>query len=129
MRSRSPVRYPRLRQCRPGAGLDAGGAGVTLRGGPLSLGRMTSRSAPHAPSPTRRRRGDPAPRGSTAAAGPPSGRPPPVTADAPTQPHRLTAVAQAAALRAGELSSVELVEHHLRRIEELDPVLGAFVTV
>lgn len=44
-------------------------------------------------------------------------------------PHDLTALDQAAALRRGELSAVELVEHHLRRIEALDPALGAFVTV
>ncbi|GAA1304594.1 amidase [Pseudonocardia xinjiangensis] len=46
-----------------------------------------------------------------------------------SQPHDLTALEQAAALRRGELSAVELVEHHLRRIEALDGVLGAFVTV
>lgn len=46
-----------------------------------------------------------------------------------TEPHHLTALEQAAALRAGELSSVELVEHHLRRIDELNATLGAFVTV
>ncbi len=41
----------------------------------------------------------------------------------------LTALEQAAALRRGDLSAVELVEHHLRRIDALDPTLGAFVTV
>jgi amidase len=46
-----------------------------------------------------------------------------------TQPHHLTALEQAAMLRKRELSAVELVEQHLRRIEELDGVLGAFVTV
>jgi amidase len=45
------------------------------------------------------------------------------------QPHELTALAQAAAVRRRELSSVELVTHYLRRIEALDPRLGAFVTV
>ena len=48
---------------------------------------------------------------------------------AATQPHHLSALEQAASLRRGELSAVELVEHHLRRIDELDGVLGAFVTV
>ena len=48
---------------------------------------------------------------------------------AATQPHHLSALEQAAALRKGELSAVELVEHHLRRIDDLDGVLGAFVTV
>jgi len=46
-----------------------------------------------------------------------------------TEPHELTAVEQAAALRAGELGAVELVEHALRRIERLDPTLAAFVTL
>lgn len=36
---------------------------------------------------------------------------------------------QAALLRAGEVSSVELVTHHLERIERLGPQLGAFITV
>jgi Asp-tRNAAsn/Glu-tRNAGln amidotransferase A subunit and related amidases len=52
-----------------------------------------------------------------------------VTAHRTTQPHDLTALEQAAALRRGELSAVELVEHHLRRIDDLDATLGAFVTV
>ncbi|MFC4947218.1 amidase [Pseudonocardia sp. GCM10023141] len=43
--------------------------------------------------------------------------------------HDLTALEQAAALHNGDLTSVELVEHHLRRIEALDSTLGAFVTV
>jgi amidase len=46
-----------------------------------------------------------------------------------TQLHDLTALEQAAAVRAGEVSPVELVEHALRRIESLDPGLGAFLTV
>ena len=46
-----------------------------------------------------------------------------------TAPHELSALEQAAALRDGEISAVELVEHHLRRIDDLDPTLGAFVTV
>ncbi len=46
-----------------------------------------------------------------------------------TEPYELTAIEQAAAIRRRELSPTELVEHALKRIEELDPVLGAFVTV
>jgi amidase len=46
-----------------------------------------------------------------------------------TQPHELTACQQAEAIRAGQLDPVEVVEHALRRIEALDPVLAAFVTV
>ncbi|MEU1685726.1 amidase [Micromonospora sp. NPDC005707] len=45
------------------------------------------------------------------------------------EPHDLTALEQAAAIRRGELSSVELVEHHLRRVDALADTLGAFVTV
>jgi amidase len=41
-----------------------------------------------------------------------------------TQPHELTALEQAAALRRGEL-----MEHTLRRIELLEPALNAFVTL
>jgi amidase len=52
-----------------------------------------------------------------------------VTSDGKSQPHDLTALEQAAALRRGELSAVELAEHHLRRIESLDHLLGAFVTL
>lgn len=43
--------------------------------------------------------------------------------------HDLDAHDQAAALRAGEVSSVELVEHHLDRIDAHGPSLGAFITV
>ncbi|RGA01368.1 amidase [Microbispora triticiradicis] len=43
--------------------------------------------------------------------------------------HDLTALEQAAAVRTGELSPVEIVEHYLERIERLDPGVGAFVTV
>jgi amidase len=43
--------------------------------------------------------------------------------------HDLTALAQAAAVRAGELSSTELVAHYLDRIEAQSEALGAFVTV
>ncbi|TFV57764.1 amidase [Geodermatophilus sp. DF01-2] len=46
-----------------------------------------------------------------------------------TQLHDLTALEQAAAVRAGEASPVELVEHALRRVEALDAGLGAFLTV
>ena len=41
----------------------------------------------------------------------------------------LPATEQARLVRAGELSSVELVQHYLERIERLDPQLNAFVTV
>ncbi len=43
--------------------------------------------------------------------------------------HDLTALEQGAAIRAGEVSSAELVEHYLARIERYDKELGAFVTV
>jgi len=43
--------------------------------------------------------------------------------------HDLTALEQAAAIRAGEVSSLELVEHYLERIDRLGEQLGAFVTV
>ena len=43
--------------------------------------------------------------------------------------HDLDAHAQAAALRAGEVSSVELVRHHLDRIDAHAGDLGAFITV
>lgn len=46
-----------------------------------------------------------------------------------TQLHDLTALEQAAAIRAGETSTRELVEHYLARIDRLNPSLGAFVTV
>ena len=46
-----------------------------------------------------------------------------------TQLHDLTALEQAAAVRAREVSPTELVEHALARIEALDPGLGAFLTV
>ncbi|MEU8185088.1 amidase [Micromonospora sp. NPDC049044] len=45
------------------------------------------------------------------------------------EPHDLTALEQAAAIARGELSSVELVEHHLRRVAALGDTVGAFVTV
>ncbi len=43
--------------------------------------------------------------------------------------HELTAVEQAQAVRDRMVSPVELVEHYLARIEAIDGVLGAFVTV
>lgn len=43
--------------------------------------------------------------------------------------HDLTALEQGAAIRAGELSPVELVEHYLARIDRWDAEVGAFVTV
>ncbi|SCF07121.1 amidase [Micromonospora mirobrigensis] len=45
------------------------------------------------------------------------------------EPHDLTALEQAAAIARGELSSAELVEHHLRRVDALGDTVGAFVTV
>lgn len=43
--------------------------------------------------------------------------------------HDLTALEQGAAIRAREVSPVELVEHYLERIDRLSAPLGAFVTV
>ncbi|GAB3259434.1 amidase [Alteromonas gracilis] len=43
--------------------------------------------------------------------------------------HDLTALEQGAAIRAGEVSSAELVAHYRDRIERLDADLGAFVTL
>jgi len=43
--------------------------------------------------------------------------------------HELTALQLRDALCRGELGALELAEHYLRRIEELNPQLGAFVTV
>jgi amidase len=43
--------------------------------------------------------------------------------------HDLSALEQGAAIRSGETSTAELVEHYLARIEALDDKLGAFVTV
>lgn len=43
--------------------------------------------------------------------------------------HDLTALEQAAALRAGEVSATDLVEHHLARVDRLADTVGAFVTV
>ncbi|MEU6849465.1 amidase [Actinacidiphila alni] len=46
-----------------------------------------------------------------------------------TELHDLTAVEQAAAVRDGSLSPVELTEHYLERIDRLDAALGAFITL
>ena len=46
-----------------------------------------------------------------------------------TELHDLAALDQAAAVRNGEVSPVELVEHYLARIDRLSATLGAFVTV
>ena len=43
--------------------------------------------------------------------------------------HDLTALEQGAAIKAGEVSSAELVDHYLERVQRLDETLGAFVTV
>jgi amidase len=45
------------------------------------------------------------------------------------QLHDLTAVEQAAAVRDGSVSPVDLTEHYLERIDRLDATLGAFITV
>jgi amidase len=46
-----------------------------------------------------------------------------------SQLHDLTALEQAAAVRTGQVTPTELVEHALGRIEALDGRLGAFITV
>ncbi|MGF7238486.1 MAG: amidase [Frankia sp.] len=46
-----------------------------------------------------------------------------------SEPSDLTATEQAAAVRAGDLTPVDLVAHHLTRIDGLDDRVGAFVTV
>jgi amidase len=46
-----------------------------------------------------------------------------------TRLHDLSALEQAAAVRAGEVSPTELVQHSLARIAALDERLGAFITV
>ena len=43
--------------------------------------------------------------------------------------HDLSALEQAAAVRAREVSPLELVAHHLSRAERLGPALGAFITL
>jgi amidase len=52
-----------------------------------------------------------------------------VTPSTGTQLHDLTALEQAAAVRAREVSPTELVQHCLTRIDALDAALGAFLTV
>jgi amidase len=43
--------------------------------------------------------------------------------------HDLTALEQAAAVRAGDVSSLELTDHYLARIDNLSDTVGAFITV
>src|SRR5512134_537226 len=43
--------------------------------------------------------------------------------------HDLTAIEQAAAIRAREVSPTELVDHYLDRVGRLSDAVGAFVTV
>src|SRR5262245_19872865 len=50
-------------------------------------------------------------------------------ADRPTQLHELSALEQSDAIKRRELSALDLVEHYLDRITELDSQLGAFVSV
>ncbi len=52
-----------------------------------------------------------------------------MTSSTGTRLHDLTALEQAAAVRARQVSPTELVEHALARIEALDPQIGAFLTV
>jgi amidase len=46
-----------------------------------------------------------------------------------TQIHDLTVAEQAAAIRSGEMSSAEITEHYLDRIDRLNEQVGAFYTV
>jgi amidase len=46
-----------------------------------------------------------------------------------TELHDLSALEQGVAIRAREVSSLELLDHYLARVERLDAELGAFVTV
>ncbi|MYR01859.1 amidase, partial [Streptomyces sp. SID6139] len=46
-----------------------------------------------------------------------------------TELHDLTLTEQAAAIRGRTVSPTELVDHHLRRIEESNGALGAYRTV
>lgn len=43
--------------------------------------------------------------------------------------HDLTALEQAAAIRTGELRAIELAEHYLRRSEDLNQTVGAFISL
>lgn len=54
---------------------------------------------------------------------------PAVYCSAVTQIHDLTALQQAAAIRAADLSPVQLTDHYLDRIERVNSQLGAYVTV
>ena len=46
-----------------------------------------------------------------------------------TEIHELSALEQGRAIRSGDLSPTEVATHYLERIRELDPEIGAFVTV
>jgi amidase len=46
-----------------------------------------------------------------------------------TELHELTALEQAAAIRTGAVSPVEITQHHLDRAERLGPGVGAFITL
>ena len=46
-----------------------------------------------------------------------------------TEIHDLTVTELSAAIRAGQLSPVEITEHYLQRIERLNEQVGAFYTV
>ncbi len=46
-----------------------------------------------------------------------------------TELHELTAVEQRRLLEVGEIRPLELAEHYLHRIEQLNPALHAFTTV
>ena len=46
-----------------------------------------------------------------------------------TELHDLTAVEQASAIRQGDLTSAQLTEHYLNRMQELSDQVGAFITV
>ena len=46
-----------------------------------------------------------------------------------TELYELSTLEQAAAIRAGDVSPVELTGHHLERAERIGPVLGAFITL
>lgn len=46
-----------------------------------------------------------------------------------TELYELSALEQAAAIRAGDVSPVELIGHHLDRADRIGPALGAFITL
>src|SRR3954447_17362010 len=43
--------------------------------------------------------------------------------------HDLTALEQGAAIRAGDVSPVELTDHYLARVDRLNDTVGAYITV